>query len=119
MTRSGGLPRRMWASDEGIEMTAGSEHRAHIEEALLDGARISRVISLDLGEADGELMVAAKVDLDPDLTMREVSFVLHQAKRRVQAAVAEVAVIYLEPDVYLDPNAATPSTSSIVTLSYD
>jgi hypothetical protein len=51
--------------------------------------------------------------------MREVSFVLHQAKRRVQAAVAEVAVIYLEPDVYLDPNAATPSTSSIVTLSYD
>ncbi|RGE15836.1 hypothetical protein [Leucobacter sp. wl10] len=100
-------------------MTASSEHRAHIEKALLDGAMISRVISLDLGDVDGELLVAAKVDLDADLTMREVSFVLHQAKRRVQNAVPEAETIYLEPDVYVDPNAATPSTSSIVTLSYD
>ncbi|WP_336652594.1 MULTISPECIES: hypothetical protein [unclassified Leucobacter] len=100
-------------------MTASSEHRAHIEEALLNSARISRVINLDLGELEDGLILAAKVDLDPELTMREVSFVLHQAKRRVLAAVPDITVIYLEPDVYVDPNAATPSTSSIVTLSYD
>lgn len=100
-------------------MAESSEHRTQIEEALLNSARISRVISLELGETDGGIMVAAKVDLDPELTMREVSFVLHQAKRRVQAAAPDVAVIYLEPDVYVDPNATTPSTSSIVTLSYD
>ena len=100
-------------------MTASSEHRALIEEALLDGVRISRVISLDLGELDGEPLITAKVDLDPDLTMREVSFVLHQAKRRVRNAVPEAATIYLEPDVYVDPDAAAPSTSTIVTLSYD
>jgi divalent metal cation (Fe/Co/Zn/Cd) transporter len=100
-------------------MTAITEQRAHIEEALLNSERISRVIKLDFGTSDGEFLVAAKVDLDPDITMREVSFVLHQAKRRVLAAVPEAQLIYIEPDVYIDPNAATPSTSTIDTLSYD
>ncbi|MBL3685807.1 hypothetical protein D3248_02395 [Leucobacter zeae] len=100
-------------------MTATSEHRTRIEEALLQSERISRVISLHVVDTDGELLIAGKIDLDPELTTREISFLLHQAKRRVREAVPEAETIYLEPDVYLDPNAATPSTSTIVTLSYD
>lgn len=100
-------------------MTASSEYRTLIEEALLKSERISRVIALDVVDSDGELLVAGKIDLDPELTTREISFLLHQAKRRVREAVPEAETIYLEPDVYLDPNAATPSTSTIVTLSYD
>ena len=100
-------------------MTANSEHRTLIEEALLRSDRISRVISLHIVESEGELLVAGKIDLDPELTTREISFLLHQAKRRVREALPEAETIYLEPDVYLDPNASTPSTSTIVTLSYD
>ncbi|PRI10991.1 hypothetical protein [Leucobacter massiliensis] len=100
-------------------MDTDTEHREDIERALLDSAQISRVICLELGECAEGLLVAAKVDLDPELTMREVSYVLHQAKRRVLDALPAASAIYLEPDVYVDPNAATPSTSAIVTLSYD
>ncbi|GAB2556954.1 hypothetical protein [Leucobacter ruminantium] len=98
-------------------MTTTSEDRARIEAALLESSNISKVISLTIGEADGESLIAAKVDLAPDLTMREVSVLLLQAKHRVQSAVPSAGKIYLEPDVYIDPNAATPSTSSIVLLS--
>ncbi|MFV0433475.1 MAG: hypothetical protein ACK5LO_05810 [Leucobacter sp.] len=99
-------------------MTTSGEKQATIEEALLGSPKISRVIRLELGESEGRLMVVAKVDLDPDLTMREISAVLLHAKRNVQASLPEAEIVYLEPDVYFDPNAA-PSTSSIVTLSYD
>ena len=100
-------------------MTSTSEKAASIEAALLEGASIRRVIDLQLGTADSEMVVGAKVDLDPDLTMREVSVILHQARRRLQAAVPEATVVYLEPDVWVDPEAAQPTTSSIVMLGID
>lgn len=100
-------------------MGANSEIVAQIELALLDGASIRRVIDLKIANAGEDLVAGAKVDLDADLTMKEVSVVLHQAKRRVRAAVPEVKVMYIEPDVWLDPNAVQPTTSAIVTLSYD
>lgn len=100
-------------------MGANSEIVAQIELALLDGASIRRVIDLKIANAGEDLVAGAKVDLDADLTMKEVSVVLHQAKRRVRTAVPEVKVMYIEPDVWLDPNAVQPTTSAIVTLSYD
>lgn len=100
-------------------MTSTSENAASIEAALLEGASIRQVIDLRLGSAGSELLVGAKVDLDAELTMREVSVVLHQAKRRIQAAVPEAKTIYLEPDVWVDPEAVQPTTSSIVMLGLD
>ena len=100
-------------------MTANSEHAANIEASLLEGASIRRVIDLKVANAGDDLVVGAKVDLDADLTMREVSVILHQAKRRVREAVPEAKLIYIEPDVWIDPNAEQPTTSAIVTLSYD
>ncbi len=100
-------------------MTSTSEKAASIEAALLEGASIRRVIGLQLGTAGSDLVVGAKVDLDATLTMREVSVVLHQAKRRVQQALPEAKIVYLEPDVWVDPEAAQPTTSSIVMLGLD
>ena len=100
-------------------MTATGENVANIEAALLDGASIRKVIDLKLGSAGDDLVVGAKIDLDADLTMREVSVILLQAKRRVQKAVPEAKIVYLEPDVWVDPEAAQPTTSSIVMLGLD
>lgn len=100
-------------------MTSTGEKAARIEAALLDGASIRRVIELQLGTAGSDLVIGAKVDLDAELTMREVSVVLHQAKRRVREALPEAKIVYLEPDVWVDPEAAQPTTSSIVMLGLD
>lgn len=100
-------------------MTSSSEKAARIEAALLEGASIRKVINLKLGTAGDELVVGAKVDLDATLTMREVSVILHQAKRRVREALPEVTIVYLEPDVWVDPQAVQPTTSSIVMLGLD
>ncbi len=100
-------------------MSDTAENIAKIEAGLLEGSSIRRVIGLQVAHAGSDLVVGAKVDLDADLTMREVSVILHQAKRRVQAAVPEAKIVYIEPDVWVDPNIEQPTTSAIVTLSYD
>ena len=100
-------------------MSATSENVATIEAALLEGASIRRVIDLQVASAGGDLVVGAKVDLDAELTMKEVSTILAQAKRRVQTAVPEAKILYIEPDVWLDPDAVPPTTSSIVMLGLD
>jgi len=104
---------------ERIGMDANSENVAKIEQALLEGASIGRVIELQVADSPEGLVVGAKVDLNAELTMREVSVVLLQAKRRVRTAVPEATIVYIEPDVWLDPEAEAPTTSAIVTLSYD
>lgn len=100
-------------------MSAISENVATIEAALLEGASIRKVIDLQVANAGGDLVVGAKVDLDAELTMKEVSTILAQAKRRVQTALPEAKIIYIEPDVWLDPDAVPPTTSSIVMLGLD
>ena len=66
-----------------------------------------------------QFMVGAKVDIAATKTMSEVSAIVNLAERRIREAVPAATTIYIEPDVYLDPNAKTPSTSSIVMLSSD
>ena len=100
-------------------MTASSEDVAKIEAALLEGASIRRVIGLQVAHAGEVLVVGAKVDIDSELTMKEVSVILAQAKRRVQHALPEAKVIYIEPDVWIDPDVTPPTTSAIVMLGLD
>ncbi len=100
-------------------MSANSETVAKIEASLLEGASIRRVIGLQVAHAGDDLVVGAKVDIDAELTMKEVSVILHQAKRRVQEAVPEAKVIYVEPDVWVDPETEMPTTSAIVVLGID
>ncbi len=99
---------------------ASDEDVAKIEAALVDSKDVGRVIHMKtLYLSPDEFMVGAKIDVNPLATMSEVSVIVNLAERRVRRAVPAAKVIYLEPDIYLDPNADTPSTSSIVMLSSD
>ncbi|MBP1326899.1 cation diffusion facilitator family transporter [Leucobacter exalbidus] len=99
---------------------ASVEDAAKIEAALLHSKDVRRVIHMKtLYVNPDEFMVGAKVDIAPSATMHEVSVIINLAERRVREAVPAASVIYIEPDIYLDPNADTPSTSSIVMLSSD
>ena len=46
-----------------------------------------------------ELLVAAKVEFSPDLTLRELADVVNDVEAAIRATVPEARVIYLEPDV--------------------
>ncbi|WP_336659806.1 cation diffusion facilitator family transporter [Leucobacter sp. USHLN153] len=99
---------------------ASDEDVAKIEAALLNSQDVDRIIHMKtLYLGPDEFMVGAKVDIAATKTMSEVSVIINLAERRVREAVPAARVIYIEPDVYLDPNADTPSTSSIVMLSSD
>lgn len=98
---------------------AHPEDVARIETAITGVQGIERIIhmkTLYLGPE--ELMVGAKISVGPDRRVRELSFMINQAERAVRAAVPHAKVIYIEPDVWRDPN-AVPLTEEIVTLSYD
>ncbi len=100
-------------------MGADTEQAEQVTGALLDSANITKVIELEIVDRAGGLLVCARLDLPPEVTMREVSAILFQARRRVETAVPEVAAVYLEPDVWVDPTAAAPTTSSVVMLGLD
>ncbi|MER6913048.1 cation diffusion facilitator family transporter [Streptomyces sp. NPDC000594] len=85
---------------------AGTDDLRRIEEALVDGDRVTRIIhmrTLHLGPE--ELLVAAKIAVPNDDTATEVAASINAAERRVRAACPIARVIYLEPDVYRDAEA--------------
>lgn len=99
---------------------ATAEDVQKIQLALGDAKEINRIIHMKtLYLGPDELMVGAKVSLPASTTMGEVSVIINMAERRIRAAVPAAHVIYIEPDVWLDPDLPTPTTSSIVMLSSD
>lgn len=93
---------------------------AKIEEALVDGEEIERIIHMKtLYLGPDEFMIGAKVGVPARLTVRELALVVNAAERRVRAAVPAARVIYIEPDVYLDPNEPAPPTEAVVFKSSD
>ena len=58
--------------------------------------------------------VAAKVGFHADQKLLEVSTAVNVIEQRVRQAVPSARVIYLEPDVYVDPNLSAPPTDTIV-----
>ncbi|MGO1434594.1 MAG: hypothetical protein ACTJFR_07565 [Canibacter sp.] len=90
-----------------------------LEKALLEINDIHHVIRIEQFQvSDGSVLVAAKVSLDAELAMQQVSIVVALAERRIRRVVPKAEHIYITPDVYIDQHDA-PSTSAIVTLSYD
>jgi cation diffusion facilitator family transporter len=95
-----------------IAVTLGSEMRslligeaaspaevAAIRAALTGHPMIRRLIHLrTLQLGPDELLVGAKVELDPALTFTEVAEAIDEAERLVRARVPSARVIYLEPD---------------------
>ncbi|MEV5386042.1 cation diffusion facilitator family transporter [Streptomyces sp. NPDC052721] len=86
---------------------AGLEDVKKIEAAILDGDTVTRIIhmrTLHLGPE--ELLVAAKIAVQHDDTATEVASAINAAEARIRAAVPIARVIYLEPDVYSEAEAA-------------
>jgi cation diffusion facilitator family transporter len=55
-----------------------------------------------------DLLVAAKIDLDPELTFAQVAKEIDAAEARVRADVPEARIIYLEPDIFRPERATQP-----------
>lgn len=80
---------------------AGTEEVKKIEDAIVDGETVTRLIhmrTLHLGPE--ELLVAAKIAVRHDDTAAEVARAIDAAEVRIRAAVPIARVIYLEPDIY-------------------
>ena len=93
---------------------------AKIEAALLAGDDIDRINHMKtLYVGPDEFLIGAKVSVAAERTMNEVSAIVNLAERRVREAVPAARIIYIEPDVWIDPNVAQPTTSSVVLMSSD
>jgi cation diffusion facilitator family transporter len=86
-----------------------------IVKAILAGPEADRIIHMKtLYLGPDELLVAAKVGFHADQKLIEVSTAVNVIEQRVREAVPAARVIYIEPDVYVDPNMAAPPTDAIV-----
>jgi cation diffusion facilitator family transporter len=97
---------------------AGERDRARIEDAILAGDEVEKLIHMKtLYLGPDELMVAAKLGLGAERMLSVVAADINAVEARIREAVPAARVIYLEPDVYrpgLDPN---PSTDAFVVKS--
>ncbi|MFF7265318.1 cation diffusion facilitator family transporter [Streptomyces sp. NPDC008159] len=87
--------------------SAGVEEVEKIAAAVVDGDTVTRVIhmrTLHLGPE--ELLVAAKIAVQHDDTATEVANAINAAEARIREAVPIARVIYLEPDIYSEAEAA-------------
>jgi cation diffusion facilitator family transporter len=74
---------------------------AAIREALEGTDGVRRLIHLrTMHLGPDELLVAAKLELDPSFTFAQVTEAINQAEARIRGAVNLTGLIYLEPDVY-------------------
>ncbi len=79
---------------------ASPDVERRIVEAMESGDNVCRVIHIrteHLGPED--LLVAAKLEFDGDLSTRELADVINEVEASVRNEVPEARVIYLEPDV--------------------
>ncbi|MGV9254941.1 cation diffusion facilitator family transporter [Streptomyces sp. NPDC003697] len=86
---------------------AGADTVRRIEAALVDGDTVTGIIhmrTLHLGPE--ELLVAAKIAVRHDNTAAEVASAINAAEARIREAVPIARVIYLEPDIYSEAEAA-------------
>jgi len=87
---------------------------AAIKSAILSGPETQKIIHLKtLYLGPEELLVAAKLSFDSGQRFSDVASSIDTIEARVRAAVPSARVIYLEPDVYIDPATVNPPTDTI------
>ncbi|MBT2409677.1 cation diffusion facilitator family transporter [Streptomyces sp. ISL-12] len=87
--------------------SAGTEAVEKIETAIVAGDTVTGIIhmrTLHLGPE--ELLVAAKIAVRHDGTATEIAAAIDAAEGRIREAVPIARVIYLEPDIYSETEAA-------------
>jgi divalent metal cation (Fe/Co/Zn/Cd) transporter len=87
-----------------IGESATPETIDRLEAAIAEGPGVRRVIHM-LTQHIGpdELLVAAKVDFDPALSLPELASAIDDTERRIRTAVPIARVVYLEPDLFREP----------------
>ncbi|MFD3731093.1 cation diffusion facilitator family transporter [Streptomyces sp. NPDC058632] len=86
---------------------AGAEEARKIEAAVVDGDTVTRIIHMrTLHIGPEELLVAAKIAVRHDDTATEIAAAIDAAESRIREAVPIARVIYLEPDIYSETEAA-------------
>ncbi len=94
---------------------ASDEDIAAIERAVLDGDEVERIIHMKtLYLGPDELMVATKVAVAGDDRLADVASAIDVVEARIREAVPIARVIYIEPDVWADPEGTHPTTDTIV-----
>ncbi|GER24213.1 transporter [Zafaria cholistanensis] len=91
--------------------SATREHVRLIEDALTaGGGRIIHLKTLHLGP--DELLVAAKMSVEPGISSERIAQTIDAAEARVREAVPIAQVIYIEPDIYREPHTAAAPGSA-------
>jgi cation diffusion facilitator family transporter len=91
-----------------------------IVDAITAGDEIEKIIHIKtLYLGPDELMVAAKVALTADKSVREAADDIDEIEARIREAVPDARVIYIEPDVYRPAIDPEPSTDVFVLKSSD
>ena len=86
-----------------------------IERAIMAGPEAERIIHMKtLYLGPDELLVAAKLGFTADQKILEIAAATNVIEQRIRAAVPSARVIYIEPDVYVEPNQSAPPTDAIV-----
>ncbi|MEZ3181561.1 cation diffusion facilitator family transporter [Streptomyces pimonensis] len=86
---------------------AGVEETRKIEAAVVDGDTVTRIIHMrTLHIGPEELLVAAKIAVRHDDTATEIASAIDAAESRIRDAVPIARMIYLEPDIYSETEAA-------------
>ena len=91
-----------------------------IERAIVAGPEAERIIHMKtLYLGPDELLVAAKLGFTADQKILEIAAATNVIEQRIRVAVPSARVIYIEPDVYVEPGAGHPTTDAIVIKSAD
>ncbi|TFB67653.1 cation diffusion facilitator family transporter [Cryobacterium sp. Hz9] len=86
-----------------------------IKTAILDGPETKRIIHLKtLYLGPDEILVGAKLAFDGEHRVADVATDINAVETRIRAAVPLARTIYLEPDIFFDPNLADPPTDTFV-----
>lgn len=99
---------------------ASDSDLAAIEAAILAGDDVERIIHMKtLYLGPDELLVGAKLAVHGEARLADVAAAIDIVESRIRAAVPAARVIYIEPDVWVNPAEAHPTTEAIVIRGLD
>lgn len=76
------------------------QHQQAIVDSLADAPQVRSIIHLrTMHLGPDQLLVAAKIDFDPALSVPELASAIDQAEARLRAAVPITSLVYIEPDI--------------------
>ena len=94
---------------------ANAKDLAAIKAAILDGPETKRIIHLKtLYLGPDEILVGAKLAFAGDHRFADIAANINAVENRIRQAVPPARTIYIEPDIYFDPNLANPPTDAFV-----